>query len=921
MNHPDPTPHPRREAVLRIRSVPGLVKPPWGCEILNESHGGPETLLSWLECQLGLPIPRGHRAERIAAYATALDEAARPEFAASLAADRWATATGLLDRRDTLLLSGWNGTATATSPRLVRALAAVEAVRAFTLPGDAERLARIAQSLDAGQTLPPHRCQLEDPIHSWPDAWQRVLSRLTLTEPARVEPSAAAASALGSLQAALLGGAQTDLQPDTSFRQVRTRSAGAAVEFLAAILARDVPLLARTVVVCEDDDLALRLDAALHRLGAPTMGASAWSTAHPVLQVLPLSLAMCWSPVDPEVVLAFLTLPVLPIPRFAARRLAKALSEEPGVGSSEWQRAIAELESKEPGHDRDDGEAAAKGSQKEPLADRIKAWFEGAKAPRGGTIPAVLVRQRCSMVARWAAARATATATATASTATTDPATIEALQTVAGQAALLGELAECLGTPLSEPQLTRLLDEVLTPGTECQPHPETDAGPVRVRSLAGIGGPVDRLIWLAPATGDAVGSLWSASQCRELRAASIDVDDGSRGLSALRDAELRGFCHVTRAALVVMPPLAETRRWHPIWLAAQGRLAAAHREQPPVLEDLIAGGNTASLEPFTIPCSVFDAQPPPPRRALWSIPAGLMSERTEVSASELEDRLACPLKWVLQYQARLRPASTAELPDEHRLKGSFAHRVLEQALGAGGPLPSADQAVARVLEVFDERLPLDAAPLAQPERQLATRQFRRELERSTRALVETLARGGYQIVGFELPVQGTALDRPLTGRIDCLARRKAGGEAVIDFKYGGRSRYPEALQKGTAVQLATYAHGRSQVTGSHPAVAYLILSDAVLCTPQPNAIAGARAGDTIAGPAIEEVWTRFAHALHHAGDWLTSDSPVPARPLQEPPLWPDGATLVLNDRPRDDNPQHVCRYCHYPRLCGLEETR
>ena len=46
------------------------------------------------------------------------------------------------------------------------------------------------------------------------------------------------------------------------------------------------------------------------------------------------------------------------------------------------------------------------------------------------------------------------------------PELIEALQTAAGQASLLGELAESQGTVLTEPQLGRLLEEALANGVE-----------------------------------------------------------------------------------------------------------------------------------------------------------------------------------------------------------------------------------------------------------------------------------------------------------------------------------------------------------------------------------------------------------------------------------------------------------------------
>ena len=96
-------------AQLIIRLVSGGVRPLGSPGYLNEYRGGPETLLHWLETQLGLPQPRLHPSSRVSEFAAALDAADEPLFAPSLKADRWATATELLSRRDELLLSAWDG--------------------------------------------------------------------------------------------------------------------------------------------------------------------------------------------------------------------------------------------------------------------------------------------------------------------------------------------------------------------------------------------------------------------------------------------------------------------------------------------------------------------------------------------------------------------------------------------------------------------------------------------------------------------------------------------------------------------------------------------------------------------------------------------------------------------------------------------
>lgn len=889
---------------LVIRLTPGPLRPRVGDVRINEVRGGPETLLRWVETQLGLPAPPVHNASRIAEYASALDTVTDSAITTSMKTDRWATASELLSRRDELLMAGWDGEDVDGLPDIVRDLARAASGRVFAFPCEADRLRRVLEALNAGQVLPPHTCTLLDSRDGWPAAWQAVLARLQIVDPPQTLPQAPEGSALQATQRFLCTVDKRSVAQDTTFRYIQTRSESAAIEFVATILAQAPDTLPTTVLCIPDDDVALRLDACLRRAGLPTTGASSWSRAHPVLQVLPLTLALCWKPVDPQVLLDFLTLPVGPLPRRAAGRLAAVLAEEPGLGSGAWDEAVADLCSPE-----QDGDGK--------LRQRLEEWLGGERVVKGDTVPSQLVRSRCGHVARWASGRAALLAQDPAA----PPKLIEALQIAAGQAALLGELSQGQGADLSEPQLARLLEEALAKGVEAVPFVEADGGPVRVRSLAEIDAPYGRLIWLGLAAEDATGCRWSTPQLGALRAAGVDVDDGNRKLSALRSAEVRGYSCAREAALAVLLPQDLDKRWHPLWLAIRCLLPLRDLESPPVLEDVIAGGDPEALTPFAFPCREDPVVPVQKQRVLWRIPHELLSDRTSVSATELQDRLACPLKWTLTYLAKLHPSPLARLPNDFQLKGTFCHSLLHRVFGGGGSLPSVDEAVTRILAAFDERLPLDAAPLAQPHRYLECRRLRRELEQATRVLIGTLSSGGYRIVGLEVEVSGVAFGKKLSGWIDCVAVRDNGDEAVIDFKYRGRNKFRTLIEEGKAVQLATYAYGRSLANGRFPAVAYLVLADGLLYTPAQGALQGDdQRSVAISAPAIRDVWQRFAEALERAGEWLTADVPVPARPQQEVAAWPPGATIVLEANLKKNQTQDVCTYCDYRRLCGMQET-
>ncbi|MCC7334229.1 MAG: hypothetical protein IT422_04005 [Pirellulaceae bacterium] len=129
-------------------------------------------------------------------YADALAKVRGACFARSLAADRWETASELLQRRDELMLCGWDGVSSVGCPRITGDLALAEKEYVASFPSVAERIAAVTEALDAGQVLPRHELKLTEPIDLWPAAWQMVLSRLNVCDPERVSPCAPVSSSL-----------------------------------------------------------------------------------------------------------------------------------------------------------------------------------------------------------------------------------------------------------------------------------------------------------------------------------------------------------------------------------------------------------------------------------------------------------------------------------------------------------------------------------------------------------------------------------------------------------------------------------------------------------------------------------------------------------------------------------------------------
>lgn len=867
----------------------------------NDVRGGPDVLLSWIESQLGLSGPLSHRGRRIAEYASLLETVSDASFRESLNADRWATASELLARRDRLLLDAWDGCAVEGGPRLIRDLALVEGQGRAVAAGKADRLLLVLGALESGQVLPPHSVVLFDPVDRWPCVWRKVLSRLNVAQAEPCVGLGGSEVSLRGVQDCVSDGSFERVVPDESLGNVQIGSASSAVDFVVACLLQNRSGIPDTVVCCEETGLAMRLDSALNRVGIPPMGVQGASQGHPLLQVLVSTLALCWEPVDPQALLDFLRLPVSPLNRKTARRLAVALSEQPGLGSAAWDEAITEIAAEE----SEDGERSAY-----TPSFVIEAWLYAARVPYGDQISTTLVLERCQLVAVWARKRALGIQESETGLSSM----MSALFTLADCSLLLGELATAHGERISQPQLNRLLDEVIGVGFETKPFVESVGGPRWVRSIGEIVDPCQRVIWLGVGTPDEPGCSWSMKQVQAFRGAGIDLDDGSRSLSARRSSEIRGLLNVTRSLIAIELATDAVKRTHPLWLQISSRIKGS----AVVLDEVIRENDAISVGPYQIECSETVLSKPVQTRAIWPIDSSHFREAKSVSATELEVRIGCPLKWTLRYQADLRPSRLGTLPGDYQLRGTFLHAVLERVFGGGESLPTTDAAVNAVCQVFDERIGLDAAPLAQPGKRQECQALRGELVKATETLVRVLHRGEYQVSGFEVAVNGDIAGRPLSGRIDCLARDPNGGEAIIDFKYGGRKKYASLIKDGKSVQLAAYAYSRKCESNRFPAVAYLVLADSLVYTPSVDPVGGSEKKEQINGPPISEVWEAFEQAIRDADNWIIGAAPVVAWPLVESSERPASVEVVLQEKLASNQVQGVCRYCDFRVICGLE---
>ena len=304
----------------------------------GEVRLGPRGTLALLETYLGLGAPAGHPARRINEYLERLSADDREENwqHRSFAVDPWSTARQLLSWRDRLKAGGWDGgpfKGETVSPRL-ESLAALETAAGPLSEGFEDRLCLVLKHLEKAEFLPLSQVVLLDNREFLPPVWQKIWNRVeaigvSIKDCGRFSMKAGNDSTLALVRAALLSEdtpkEKAAGKKDDSLLLLEAEDEWQAAETLALWLAGGSEESNEDVVIIAGSDTEI-LDDALRRQGLPRLGVSAVSRWRLALQILPLTLANAWEPVDVQRLAELLAMPAGPVPRYAARFLPAAPS-------------------------------------------------------------------------------------------------------------------------------------------------------------------------------------------------------------------------------------------------------------------------------------------------------------------------------------------------------------------------------------------------------------------------------------------------------------------------------------------------------------------------------------------------------------------------------------------------------------------
>lgn len=765
----------------------------------NVLYLGPHGLLQVLETHLGLSAPpRDIDYLRIEQYRQALrhylDDQPQAFFAASFAADQFATAAELLARRDELLLAGWDFSAAPAIPPRLACLAAIEAAVSSSLaPGYADRYVSVAGRLRPDRP-PLTQLHLCEPWELLPAHLVRLFRHWEKTGVPIVflqDHPTGEINDLGRFQAALLdreGKRQrAALAGDGSLLLLRGKRETDLAAFLATLLRRNPAFQPACLIA----DKNRALDNALVQEGLPSQGIPSASLARPTLQVLKLVPVFLWHPVDPFKVLEFVSLSVKPLDDELANRIAIQMAQTPGLQGEGWQRTIgaffARLEERaqrDPGLDVD------------AVRRQYRFWFERRRYDSAHTAPKEDVIGLYAYLERWARDSYEA-----------DNGKNSSLLVLLEQARRIRELLEVLPeTQLSHLDLERIVRTVYEPAPVEVHRQEKGRLPFVFQPHALIG-PVDELIWWnfiqrEPAY---FFSRWYQTERTYLESRGIRLTGPADENARLTWQRRRPFLQTQDRLLLVMPDFVDGQAVAPHPLL--GDLEAYFGDLSPISYYI---DRQAGAEIWHHVFDLPDHREIPMRRLGRPAPfltlrdGRQLDQRVEETISSLQSLFYYPYQWVFRYKLLLHKSSILSIVADHTLMGNLAHRFFERLLQEDirhWQRPDVFQWIDRQAADLFER---EGAVLLLYGREPDRISFLKQLKFAAWSLIDLIQRNGWTVEATEHPLQGHFLGLPINGRADIVLRR--GDElAVIDLKWRGSSYRERMIRNEEDLQLVLYA--------------------------------------------------------------------------------------------------------------------
>lgn len=808
-------------------------------DTLGESFVGTSGFLNILEARLGIFTKTTSFTTRLIRYLNCIEQASNSKsfYHASYQADPFSVARTLLQWRDEWYMAGWQGEFDGNISARLADMATIEIIAKDQVEyNTGQRIQKVLSWLE-GRQVHIANIELLDELESFPPLIQKLFQATgaKVTHPNALKPHGNAGTDLHSVQKALakITLAKCEIKNDGTFIVLRAPNAQDSTEITAQI-SSDLQTIGnelKNAVLTEVRGEIL--DEAFEARQMPRAGFSDLSPWRPIFQVLPLAYELLWKPLSPKALLQFLSHPVGPIPARICKHLAQVVANTPGIDSEAWKETVKACLERED-EDKRDKEAA-----------KIDYWLRCDRFDPEQGIDSDTLFERAEKLAQWLIGIRE----------TTTDISMRSLYNIAyNQAVEFGEAVRRLQKHgrdmLSRDNVLRLIEDVRGTGAPVTDRfSEVSQGQSMLLSFEHAGSvysPVDTLIWWDCQASDHIKRWpWSTSEITELSQHGLVLQSEDDKLDALGNAWLRPILNVKDKLVIVLN--ADADRRHPIWDQISSQTSGLLEQDindPDILNDL------------QIDLSSIGTKPLPAKTRWWQLPEEQNIEpRAFESFSSLDDFINSPYKRVLNYTAKIREGSLSTINDGNLLKGSLAHRLIENFFIAFPDIQSIDTGIipswidANIVAL----LQTEGASLLETGRFAELQEFISKIKWSLSVLTEHFKGAKVVSVQTELSQEGQFCGGGLSGYIDIVATHEDGSNAVVDLKWGRKKYKISELYESRYLQLAVY----NRLLQKAPSLSYFILVDAHMLNLNHDFF---KKGENIMpenGEDVTQFWSRF----------------------------------------------------------------
>ncbi len=779
-------------------------------------------------------------------------------YKTSFEADGLATAAKLLQMRDTLLISGFDFESNLQGlPNRIKEIQGLhEKTRNNLGTGYADRVYAILQSGNEIK-FPIEEIFINEPEHLLPIDIKRIFRFLKskgVKISFAVDNIPEGKSDLLRFTAKIMEptSGKTEkipLSADGSLVIIRSKRETEAAEFIAKLI-RNNPDFKPLCLIPEKNRA---LDNAIIQEGIPSLGILSSSLGRPSLQILRLITAFLWDPIDPYKIIEFLSLATKPLHQDLASVLARLMSATPGIGSDRWDFEVS-LFFRELRQLADEDSSIDYGR----IRFEYEFWFNRRRYDVESGIPVREVIEVFEELQSWAR-----------KTYDELPGKVSSFMVLSQQAKRITELLHALPDSeknLSFLRLERIVRTVYEPAPVVFREEEMGHLPFIYHNSAIIGNPESMLWWnFTDHDRDYFFSEWYPKEVEFLHGNGIEIPTPSlKNKLAIWQRNIP-FVRTANRMVLVIPERVNGQAVQPHSL--EGDLKATFGDLSPISFEVETENGKEFLEKhftYSQRVSIEHQKIGLPKPFINVNIADKLTQGEEETFTGLDSLFYYPYKYVFKHKLGLKKSPILSVVKDHTLMGNLAHRFFE--------LMFRQEEVTRwtrgkVEHWIEERskhlLGREGAVLLMYGKEPERAAFLRKVKNASWVLLDMIRRDGWSIKETEMNLKGDFRGKVIKGKADLVLERN-DEQAVIDFKWGGKTRRKNIIRSREDLQLVMYSKLLSQ-NDSWAHTAYFIISEAEMITRNQKAFTSSTAvePDVDHVQINQEIWQKMEKTF----DW------------------------------------------------------